>query len=138
SLLGKYGRIIPDGEVKEAFEAYRADPEYRYYIIGSNSHPNAFIGLHRDYKLDPSTHWREVEISPAKMKQLVEGMKDIAITLWLTQNGFELLDNENRRIGVWYSIPQARTFLRMNDHGTVLIVTPGNDLYEKTKGLPFM
>jgi hypothetical protein len=131
SLFRNYGQINPNGEVTRAFEGYQINPEFHYYISGADINPNALIGLHRDYRLDPSTLWRQVAISTARMKEIVEGMKTKAHEFMMFQYGFEMSDNNGKPIGVWYSILSARTFLRMNDDGTVRIDTPNLDTYEK-------
>jgi hypothetical protein len=54
SLYRNYGQFNPSGEVTKAFEGYRVHPEYRYYVSGPDINPNALMGLHRNYRLDPS------------------------------------------------------------------------------------
>ena len=44
---------------------------------------------------------------------------------------FELLDRGGKKIGFWYSLLSARTFLRFEEDGTVLLPTPDLDTYEK-------
>jgi hypothetical protein len=39
-------------------------------------------------------------------------------------SGFALFDDKGKQIGVWYSLPDARTSLRMKDDRTVIIFTP--------------
>jgi hypothetical protein len=131
SLLRNYGGISPNREVTKAFEEYQVNPEFRYYVSGADLHPNALIGLHRSHRLDPSTLWREVPMSTARMKTIVDGMKDKALELGMYQHGFDILDDRGRPIGVWYSILEARTFLRINDDGTVWINTPDLETYIK-------
>ena len=131
TLFRNYGRINPNGEVTKVFEGYQINPEFRYYISGADLNPNALMGLHRDYRLDPSTLWREVMMSTNRMKEIVEGMKTKAREHMMFQYGFEMSDNKGKPIGVWYSIPSARTFLRMNGDGTVRIDTPDLDTYER-------
>ena len=63
-------------------------------------------------------------MTPEKMKEIVEGMNTKALTHREYQKGFELLDNNGRPIGVWYSLMRARTFVRMQEDGTVRIDTP--------------
>jgi hypothetical protein len=131
SLFRNYGRINPDGDVTKAFEGYQVNSEFNYYISGADINPNALMGLHKDYRLDPSTLWRKVDMSTAKMKEIVEGMKKKASEHYRFQYGFEMSDPKGRSVGVWYSILMARTFLRMNDDGTVRIDTPDLDTYIK-------
>ena len=131
SSLGNYGRIIPDAEVTEAFESYVVYPDYRYYISGVDLNPNAFMGLRRDYQLEASTLWREVAVSQARMKEIVDGMRRKAQDFMMLQYGFTITDNHGNPIGVWYSVMDARTFVRLNEDGTVRINTPFQDTYER-------
>ncbi len=66
---------IPSKEMTRAFESYQVNADFRYYISGSDLYPNALMGLHRDYRLDPETLWKEVTMTPTKMKEIVENMK---------------------------------------------------------------
>jgi len=134
SLLRNYGRINPSEEVTRAFEGYQVNPDFRYYVSGPHVNPNALMGLNRNYRLDPSTLWREVDMSAVKMKEIVEGMHAKVSELQTVLHGFELTDNNGRPIGVWYSILKARTFLQINDDGTVRIDTPPLDTYESRDG----
>lgn len=128
---GNYGRITPDAEVTKALEAYLVNPDFRYYISGVDLNPNAFMGLHRDYRLEASTLWREVDISQSGMKEIVDGMIRKAQELMMIQYGFEITDSDGKPIGVWYSLLHARTFVRVNEDGTVRIDTPAQDTYER-------
>ena len=92
------------------------------------------MGLHRSYRLDPSSLWREVQMTPEKMKEIVEGMNTKALTQHDFQKGFELLDNNGRPIGVWYSLVRARTFVQVQEDGTVRIDTPDLEMYERKAG----
>src|SRR3989339_1670572 len=76
SLFRNYGRINPNNEVTQAFEGYRVNGEFRYYVSGAHHYPNALMGLHRDQRLDPSTLWREVPgMTAATMKEIVDQKK---------------------------------------------------------------
>jgi hypothetical protein len=130
-LFKNYGQINPSSETTGAFEKYMVNPQYRYYISGSDLYPNALMGLHRDYRLDPSTLWKEVEMTPERMKETVLHMKTKAFELMQFPHGFDILDNNGRPIGVWYSILTARTYVRMEDNGTVMIDTPELETYIK-------
>jgi hypothetical protein len=137
-LFKNYGRINPSNEATRAFASYQVNTAFRYYITGSDLYPNALMGLHRDYRLDPETLWKEVAMTPEKMKEIVEYMKTKASNYREFQHGFEMLDNNGRQIGVWYSLLRARTFVRMQEDGTVRINTPDLDTYEKKAGSMLM
>jgi hypothetical protein len=130
-LFKNYGRIDPSQAVTLAVENREVSPQYRYYISGSDLYPNALMGLHRDYRLDPETLWREVQMTPKLMEEIVWGIKTRAFQVGAYPAGFDLLDNQGRPIGIWYSIFSARTFLRMGEDGIVRIDTPDPETYDK-------
>jgi len=131
AMLRDYGRISPSETATHDFERFAVNGNYRYYVSGSDLHPNAILGLKTDARLDPKTLWREVAMTPAAMKEFVEGMNTRAFNLGLYLYGFELQTPDGRPVGVWYSIPQARTMLRVNDDATIWIETPDIDTYDK-------
>lgn len=135
SLFQNYGRILPSGEAARNLENGVVFPELRYYISGSDLYPNAFIGLHRDYQLDRETLWKEVAITPGKLREIVGFMKAKAFEYRQFQHGFDLIDTRGQKIGFWYSILAARTFLRFEEDGTVTIVTPDLDTYERLESV---
>ena len=131
-MLRNYGRFNPSNEVYQAITSYQVNDDFRYYISGSNLRPNALMGLSRSYRLDPATLWREVQMTPAKMKEIVLDMNSRRLVYLL--KGFELLDNNDRRIGVWYSSVEAPTLLRMQEDGTVRIDTPSRGIHDMQIG----
>ncbi len=131
SLFRNYGRILPGGEVTRDLENGVFHPELRYYTSRSDLYPNALIGLHRDYRLDPETLWKEVAMTPEKLRGIVGFMKTKASEFSQFPHEFELLDTGGKKIGFWYSILPARTYLRFEEDGTVMIQTPELDTYEK-------
>jgi len=131
SLFRNYGQILPGGEVTRDLENGVFHPELRYYTSGSDLYPNALIGLHRDYRLDPETLWKEVAMTPEKLRGIVGFMKTKASEFSQFPHEFELLDTGGKQIGFWYSILTARTYLRFEEDGTVMIQTPELDTYEK-------
>jgi hypothetical protein len=133
-MFVNYGRFNPSDEVTKAFATYQVNKDYRYYISGPDLNPNALMGLGKAHQLDPRTTWREVQMTPEKMKEIVEGMNTKGYSQHESQKGFEILDNDGRPIGVWYSIMRARTFVSMQKDGTVRIDSPDLDIYEKKPG----
>jgi hypothetical protein len=131
TLLMHYGRIALNPERAALLERYTVQPEYRYYISGSGHYPNALMGLHRDYRLDPETLWKEVAIAPELLKDIVESIKTISFRYGYFPNGYDLLDDRGRPIGFWYSLAMATTLVRMQEDGTVRIDTPPLDTYTR-------
>jgi hypothetical protein len=132
SLFKNYGSIVPDRAVTNAFEQYQVNPKYNYYISGSEVYPNAIIGLDKAYALEPDL-WKPVEMTPQKLRELVQYMHDkvSTITFGLSLHGFAMFDDKGKQIGVWYSILEAKTSLKMKDERTVEIITPDIDTYLK-------
>ena len=125
TLFKNYGSIVPDGRVTDAFDKYQVNPNYNYYYSGSEVYPSALIGLDKAYALD-SDLWKKIDMTPAKLREIVTYMKDKASTVNFksTLHGFAMLDDKGKEIGVWYSILEAKTFLKMKDSNTVIIDTP--------------
>ncbi len=133
-LFRNFGRIDLNGETTRAFENYSIETNFRYYISGSDTYPNAIIGLRRDYRIDGKALWKEVEMSPKAMRTIVDNMKEKTSNRLLFLYGFELLDPKGKPIGVWYSIQTARTCLQIKADGTVRLDTPDLDTYEQMNG----
>ena len=133
-MFRNYGRFNPSDEAMKAFATYQVNKDFRYYVSGPDLNPNALMGLHRSYRLDPGSLWKEVQMTPAKMKEIVRGMDAKASMQREFHKGYELLDNNGRPIGVWYSLMRARTFLSIEEDGTVRIDTPDLDTYDKKAG----
>ncbi len=132
SFFKNYGRITPDGNVTNAFEKYRVNPNYNYYISGSDVYPTAIIGLDKAYTLEPDL-WKQVEMTPKKLSELVQDMRDkVEFINWgQLPHGFAMFDDKDKQIGVWYSILEAKTSLSMKDDHAVIIITPDIDTYLK-------
>ncbi len=132
SLFKNYGEISPNQEVTKAFETDQINTEYDYYISGSDVYPNAIIGLDKAYTLE-SDLWKKVEMTPKKLHELVTDMKNKATTVnaAMPLYGFLMFDDKRNQIGVWYSVLEAKKFLRMKDNRRVIIWTPEIDTYEK-------
>jgi hypothetical protein len=130
-LFKNYGLINPSNEATLSVENYSVVKEFRYYISGADPHPNALMGLHRDYRLDPTTLWKEVEMTPKRMKEIVEGIQTKAFQYRNFAYGYDLLDDKGVRIGIWYSIPTARSLVRRQEDGTIRVDTPDLDTYIK-------
>ena len=133
-MFANYGRFNPSDEVYRAFTTYQVNKDFRYYISGPNLNPNALMGLQKSVLLDPQTTWREVQMTPEKMKEFVQGMDAKASMQHEFQKGFEIQDNTGRPIGVWYSLVRAQTFVAVKPDGTVRIDTPDLDMYERKAG----
>ncbi|MCE5264459.1 MAG: hypothetical protein LLG97_13120 [Deltaproteobacteria bacterium] len=133
-LFPTFGRINPNDEATRAFDDCTVNTDFRYYVSGPDDHPNVIVGLHRDYRFDTQGLWKEVEMTPAVMKNIVSSMKEKSSTRQRYLYGFELVTPDGRPIGVWYSIPTARTCMEMKKDGMVRLDTPDLDTFHELNG----
>ena len=135
SLFKNYGKITPDRNAERAFETYQINPNYNYYISGSDVYPRVIIGLDKTYKLEPDL-WKHVDMTPQKLREFVINMRTKVSTMNYTifLHGFALFDDNGKQIGIWYSILTATTSLKMKDDHTVIIITPDIDTYLRYGG----
>ncbi len=132
--LQSWGRIDISGETTRAFERYAVDTNHRYYTSGSDTYPNAIIGLHRDYRIEPNALWKEVEMTPETMRTLVQNMRERTLSRGLFLFGFNLSDRAGKPVGVWYSVQTAPTCMQIKEHNIVRLDTPDLDTYEQMNG----
>jgi len=126
-----YGAIHPDQQVTRAFEAFQINPDFDYYYSGSGVYPNALIGIDKKYRLEPDDLWKKMALNQKEFKDLITQMQNRALGIGQSQYGFSILDDQERQIGIWYSILEAPTAVKMIDERTVLIYTPDLDTYMK-------
>jgi hypothetical protein len=136
-LFENYGKITPDSNATRAFETDQINPNYNYYISGSDTYPNAIIGLDKAYNLEPDL-WKQVEMTPKKIHELVTDMKDKvrSLSFSLSLHGFAMFDDKGKQVGIWYSILEARTSLKKKDDHTIIIITPDIDTYLRYEDEP--
>ena len=130
TLYKDYGKIEPNSEITYSIERYQVDPDLNYYISGSTSVPNAIIGVKKSFTLD-SDLWKKIEMTPDVIKNLVSNMQQRATGFSGRLQGFFLLDNKGRQLGIFYSLSDVNTFVKMKDEKTVIINTPPIDTFFK-------
>jgi hypothetical protein len=125
ALKADYGRITPDRNAESDFKTYQVNPNYNYYLSGATDRPNAIIGLDKELTVEP-TLWEKVELTPGKFRELVMGLNSekFESKSGLAFSAFAMFDDKGKQIGVWYSLPEAKTTIRMKDDHTVIIFTP--------------
>jgi hypothetical protein len=138
--MENYGEMRPDSNVTEAFERYEINPELTYYISGSESEPNVIIGLDKRYTL-VSDLWKHRVFQQSEpsggipqkgtFRYYVEGMNTKASRFNTSLQGFDIVDNNGRDIGDWYSILIAPTSVKMLGDMKVSITPPPLDIYER-------
>jgi hypothetical protein len=130
ALKKNWGKIVPDDQARNSFETYQVSPDINYYISGSDVYPFAILGLNKEYILD-STLWKKVELTQAKLRELVTDMQSKAMGFRQSSFGFAVLNDRGGQIGVWYSILSASTSVQMKEDKKVMIYTPDPDTYNK-------
>ena len=124
--LTGYGSFAPSTEVKQAFDRYQIDSNLNYYLCGSNVYPDAIIGIDKGYTLD-SNLWQKIEVTPKAFQRLISDMqREHGNLLGANHQGFAILDDKGKQIGVWYSELNAtntRSFVKMIDKKTVHVQT---------------
>lgn len=121
---GTYGRLAINSDVKALFERYEVLPDHHYFHSGLAPHPRAIIGLHKDYALQ-SDFWNPVKLTPEKLRRWLS-FQDFHTRYLLGNIGLDILDEQGRKIGVWFGLKDARdrAVVKMIDHKTVNITLP--------------
>ena len=126
---GSYGDILPDDAAKKSFESYRMDPTMNYYYSGSDSNPNAIIGLKKTYELDNDL-WKPIEPDHKLFKGFVRGLQHRAGEYNMSQYGFAIKDHQGKSIGIWYSVLNLKIMMvKMGTGNKVVVYTPELDVY---------
>ena len=121
---GTYGRLAINSDVKALFERHEVLPDHRYFHSGLAPHPQAIIGLHKDYALQ-SDYWNPIELTPEKLQRFLS-FQDSHMRYLLGNNGLDILDSEGRKIGIWFGLKDDRDWavVTMIDDNTVTITLP--------------
>lgn len=127
-LSGKnYGKFVPDADVTAAFNKSEINPDFNYYITGSDTYPRSILGLNKAYILD-SNLWKKVEFKPEELKELTARMRQRAMDCCMqVQFGFAILDDKGKQIGIWYSLLLPSISIKVLDDRKVIIYPP-NDM----------
>jgi hypothetical protein len=136
--LQKWAMFKSNDDVKKGFESYTLNPAYTYYYSGPDAHPIAILGVKKDLILEPADLWKPIK-SPEQLKEAVVGMEYYLRGLNHYAWGFDIIDRQNNKIGIWYSIPLATTTTLEKGNGVVAIYTPDIETYmrlERDGALP--
>jgi hypothetical protein len=131
-VRANYGSIKPNGKVTESFESFEVKPDLIYYFSGPETLPTAIIGVDTRFNLD-SRLWSRIDLTPEKLKTLVQNMKARVSERDETLHGFDILDNEGKYMGEWFSILGIHVVVKMGKENTVAITTPPIDTYRNEK-----
>ena len=97
--LQKYGSLQRSADVSRAFQEFQALPDLSYYYQGLESQPFAIAGIHHQYQLN-SRLWKQFDPTAAMLEKMINRM---IIRYGYEPYGFDVLDHNGRKIGIWYS-----------------------------------
>ena len=127
-VSARYGKIRPSQEATTAYECFSVDPGLNYYISGSDTYPNAIIGIDKTWTLG-SDLWKKKDFVFQSMKELVQNMQSKSAEQMLTLHGFDIFDNRGRKIGDWFSIMGLTMTVEITGERRVIVYTPPIDTY---------
>ena len=114
-----YGKLRSSPETTKIFDASKVLSDHFYYISGLQGVPDAIIGIHPNYSLNPRG-WQQVDLTSATLNTLVYRMRQVGI---MNPQGALILDSEGNRIGIWFAA-QRQTTVRLKQNNQVVIVPP--------------
>lgn len=123
-----YGKFVLDTDVTAAFNRAEINPDFNYYITGSDVYPHSILGLNKAYILD-SDLWKKVELKPEELREHTAHMLQRAVNCREVPLGFTVLDDKGKTIGVWYSILVPEISIKMLDDQKVIIYPPHDRNY---------
>ena len=130
SLSGKnFGKLVPNADVTTALNKAEINPNYDYYITGSDYFPRSILGLDKSYIFD-SVLWKKVEFKPEELKELTVRMQQRAINCRRGEFGFVVLDNKDKQIGIWYSILVPGMSIKVLDDRKIIVYPPNDEQYK--------
>jgi hypothetical protein len=125
-----FGKFVPDADVTAAFNKSEINPDFNYYITGSDTYPRSILGLNKVYILD-SHLWKKVELKPEELSELTARMQQRAMDCCMQgQSGFAILDDQGRQIGIWYSMLSPSISIKVSDERKVIIYPPNDRDYK--------
>ena len=128
-----YGQILPSEEVTQAFEAHEVKPGFVYYTSGPDEFPRAIIGIKEDWALVTDV-WKKREFTSEDLKEIVENMRQRASILLIPLHGFVIVDNKNFPLGIWYSLMDARTRVKIAGEKQAVVIPPRSDTWTRYEG----
>lgn len=131
-IRAKYGSIKPNGKVTESFESFEVKPDLIYYFSGTETLPTAIIGVDTRFIVD-SRLWSRIDLTPEKLKTMVQNMKARVSDHDETLHGFDIIDNEGKYMGEWFSILGIHVVIKMGKENNIAITTPSIDTYRNEK-----
>jgi len=115
----KYGKLKRDRDVNRTFKTYRILPDHNYYTSGRADIPHAIIGIQNIYELRPGM-WQQIDLTTPLLRSWVSQMDNI---YGYPPYGSLILDNNGKRIGVWFSSKQWTTVI-IEENNEIAVLAP--------------
>ena len=101
------GALRKRHEVTTIFSSYTVVPGYNYFYNGEILYPKAIMGVDKSFTLE-GTFWTPIELTEEQLTRWVTEINsrpgnNSAAGVNGRFEGFEILDPQGRRVGVWYS-----------------------------------
>jgi len=127
-LLKDMGSFNPSVEATENFKKFVVRSDYNYFISGSDVYPVAIFGLQKDVVIDSDEDlWEKIEPKTEIMADLVTNMQRRLNECCLqSPHGLDILDNQGRKIGEWYSMLGLIIGIKIKEGGKVVIYPPSD------------
>ena len=127
-LLKDMGSFKPSVEATENFKKFVVRGDYTDFISGSDVYPVAIFGLRKDWIIDSDEDlWKKIEPKTEIMADLVTNMqRRLNECCYQSPHGFDILDNQGRKIGEWYSMLGLIIGIKTKEEGKVIIYPPSD------------
>lgn len=96
------GRVRPSADVTRQFRELEINPNYNYWYLNRENNPFGVLGIDREYRFIAGSLWAVLDPDAATFKKVVGLIESFPVPGAYT-TGFEILEADGRRIGVWYS-----------------------------------
>jgi len=128
TLLKDMGSFQPSNEATEHFEKTLINDDYNYFLSGSEVYPVAVFGLKKSYIIDSDEDlWGKVEPNKKIMAEMVLNMQMRLLECCMQKpQGFDILDQQGRKIGEWYSMLGLIIGIKIKEEGKVVIYPPSD------------
>ncbi len=129
-----FGKFTPDNRAGISFEAGQVNPDYRYYLTGSDTYPVAILALNKSYSMGNDL-WKEVPMTPNYLKEMVT-MMQLRLMECCQQSpfGFLVYTPEGKPIGMMYSYLGVSIAFQVNDRIVIMYGPRDDDQLKRYQG----
>jgi hypothetical protein len=125
--MRSFGKFAPDDNARTSFETFQLDPDYRYYITGSDVYPVAILALNKSYSMGNDL-WKELSLTQDSLKEMVTFMQlRLMECCRQSELGFLVYAPNGKQIGTLYSYVGVGITFTVDDNGVVKMSGPRDD-----------